>query len=87
MFGGVVNRSVIVNELWKYSIANKSWTKLGSDRFDTSITKLTFPHQTAGHTAHVIGNSMLVFFGYNQILGYLCAVQEYNFSMLIFCCM
>ncbi|XP_071947686.1 attractin-like isoform X2 [Antedon mediterranea] len=70
MFGGDVNGETM-NELWAFDTFNGRWE-----------ANLTTPEALAveGHTAHVVDDKMLVFFGFNPSYGYTNIVQEYDFT-------
>lgn len=58
-------------------MATLKWT-LESEYDNTS---LALPMAVAGHTAHVIGSEMHMFFGYNMFEGYIYRVQIYSFGI------
>ena len=66
--GGVRNGQV-TDELWVFDITTGNWTMLQESGYPVS-----------GHTAHVVNRSMLVFFGYSPVFGYLNHVQQYDFG-------
>ncbi|XP_033102820.1 attractin-like isoform X2 [Anneissia japonica] len=70
MFGGDVDGKT-TNELWAFDTFNKTW--------DVNLTT-TNAVAVEGHTAHVVDNRMLVFFGFNPSYGYTNLVQEYDFT-------
>lgn len=74
LFGGVVEDRIVTNELWSLDIFSLEWTleTPGSNAPDA------FPHAVAGHTATVIGDEMLVFYGYNLYFGYIYDIQKYK---------
>uniref|UniRef100_A0A915E013 Laminin EGF-like domain-containing protein n=1 Tax=Ditylenchus dipsaci TaxID=166011 RepID=A0A915E013_9BILA len=77
VFGGVIKEKVITNELWCLDMGTMVWTLLSAH--DEAPTAL--PMAVAGHTAHVIGDEMFVFFGYNPFEGFVFRVQIYSFEM------
>ncbi|VDN37002.1 unnamed protein product, partial [Cylicostephanus goldi] len=58
MFGGVIDRRNITSELWSFDLHTREWRKEGSDNTDLMVAPLS----VAGHTAHVIGSEMYIFF-------------------------
>ncbi|XP_025093871.1 attractin-like isoform X2 [Pomacea canaliculata] len=67
VYGGVRD-GLVKDELWVYDIAGGSWNQTSVSGFPVS-----------GHTAHVYNDTMLVFFGYSPLFGYVNRVQQYNF--------
>ncbi|KAI1731926.1 kelch motif domain-containing protein [Ditylenchus destructor] len=78
VFGGVVNENTITNELWSLTLSatDLKWTLISAHDESPSAV----PAAVAGHTAHVIGDEMFVFFGYNPFEGFIFRVQIYNFE-------
>ncbi|KAL6723292.1 hypothetical protein Aduo_018313 [Ancylostoma duodenale] len=76
MFGGVIDRRNITSELWSFDIHSREWKKEGGDNTDLMVPPLS----VAGHTAHVIGSEMYIFFGYHPEIGFVHNVQVYNFE-------
>ena len=68
LHGGVRNGQV-TDELWEFDTATGNWTML-----------LESGYPVSGHTAHVVNRTMLVFFGYSPVFGYLNHVQQYDFG-------
>lgn len=73
VYGGVRD-GLVKDELWVYDIAGGSWNQTSVSGFPVS-----------GHTAHVYNDTMLVFFGYSPLFGYVNRVQQYNFGECRFC--
>ncbi|XP_074640642.1 attractin-like protein 1 [Tubulanus polymorphus] len=71
MYGGNINGD-ITNELWRFDLVSNTWMKLNSSSGND------LPIAVAGHTAHLIGNAMIVIFGHSHIYGYTNLVQEFN---------
>uniref|UniRef100_A0A914Z1N9 Laminin EGF-like domain-containing protein n=1 Tax=Panagrolaimus superbus TaxID=310955 RepID=A0A914Z1N9_9BILA len=76
VFGGVINDLTITNEFLKYNITAKTWEVLKPHEDDPESS----PRAVAGHTAHVFGRQMFVFFGYNPFEGFYHHVQIYSFD-------
>ncbi|KJH43856.1 kelch repeat protein [Dictyocaulus viviparus] len=76
MFGGVIGRKNITSELWSFDLQTKKWTLEGGENNDVMLAPLS----VAGHTAHVIGSEMLIFFGYHPEIGFVHNVQIFNFG-------
>ncbi|KRZ56907.1 putative protein tag-53 [Trichinella nativa] len=64
MFGGLVSSINITNEFWKLDLTTMTWSAMLVQNFYGGQQ----PLQVTGHTAHVVGNVMLVFFGLNPYL-------------------
>ncbi|XP_030841397.1 attractin-like protein 1 isoform X3 [Strongylocentrotus purpuratus] len=69
MFGGSLSGSGITAEMWSFDLASQTWTNMTDG-----------PHALEGHSAHVIDDVMVVFFGYSPIYSYINLVQEYNIT-------
>ena len=78
MYGGIINGTKIVNEVWQWDIHHNLWLtrtygkegRLGSP-----------PLPVAGHSAHIVDNKMLVIFGYGgPEYGFMNVVQELDFT-------
>ncbi|EYB88721.1 hypothetical protein Y032_0242g3414 [Ancylostoma ceylanicum] len=76
MFGGVIDRRNITSALWSFDLHSREWKKEGGDNTDLMVPPLS----VAGHTAHVIGSEMYIFFGYHPEIGFVHNVQIYNFE-------
>ncbi|CAI2358253.1 unnamed protein product [Caenorhabditis sp. 36 PRJEB53466] len=81
MFGGVVRKGKgkestqsVTNELWVFDISTKTWTS----KKHKNETIITAPFSVSGHSAHVVGHEMFVFFGYNPLFGFMHHVQLFN---------
>lgn len=62
VFGGITTLpDGATNELWRFDLATQRWTDL------TSQTTGDVPLPLWGHTASVVGNSMIVMFGFRQV--------------------
>ena len=60
---------MVVNDILVFDTINSTW-------HNTTHNKAV---AVEGHTAHVIGDIMIVLFGYSPEFGYVDFVQEYNF--------
>ncbi|KIH63123.1 laminin EGF-like protein [Ancylostoma duodenale] len=78
MFGGVIDRRNITSELWSFDIHSREWKKEGGDNTDLMVPPLS----VAGHTAHVIGSEMYIFFGYHPEIGFVHNVQKLEGGVL-----
>uniref|UniRef100_A0A0N5C9V4 Attractin n=1 Tax=Strongyloides papillosus TaxID=174720 RepID=A0A0N5C9V4_STREA len=76
IFGGVLNKKVITNELWSFDIITKEFNLLSPHNDSYS----SLPLAVAGHTAHIIGDEMYVFFGYNPYEEFIHQTQIYSFT-------
>uniref|UniRef100_A0A0N4ZAS5 Attractin n=1 Tax=Parastrongyloides trichosuri TaxID=131310 RepID=A0A0N4ZAS5_PARTI len=76
IFGGVLDKKTITNEFWSFDIITKEFTLLNAH--NDSYTSL--PLAVAGHTAHIIGDEMYVFFGYNPYEEFIHQTQIYSFG-------
>uniref|UniRef100_A0A8R1DM70 Uncharacterized protein n=1 Tax=Caenorhabditis japonica TaxID=281687 RepID=A0A8R1DM70_CAEJA len=81
MFGGVIKKQSeagfshsITNELWVFDTTLKTWTIINNKNNST----IRAPFAVSGHTAHIIGSDMFIFFGYNPYFGFMHHVQVYN---------
>jgi len=69
-----------VNELWRYNVANSSWSLISAAADSQTGTPLA----AVGHSAHCIENSMFVIFGHHPVYGYLNTIQRYDFGKMTF---
>uniref|UniRef100_A0AAF5DMY6 CUB domain-containing protein n=1 Tax=Strongyloides stercoralis TaxID=6248 RepID=A0AAF5DMY6_STRER len=76
IFGGVLNKKVITNELWSFDLITKEFVLL--NQHNDSYSSL--PLAVAGHTAHIIGDEMYIFFGYNPYEEFIHQTQIYSFT-------
>uniref|UniRef100_A0A158P813 Attractin-like protein 1 n=1 Tax=Angiostrongylus cantonensis TaxID=6313 RepID=A0A158P813_ANGCA len=76
MFGGVVGRKKITSELWSFDLQTREWRLEGGENNNIMAPPLS----VAGHSAHVIGSEMLIFFGYHPEIGFVHNVQIFNFE-------
>ncbi|XP_013386295.1 attractin-like isoform X2 [Lingula anatina] len=65
MYGGLVGKKQVTNELWKFNINTKDWLLVNQ----TGL-------QVVGHTAHYVNGEMIVIFGHSPVFGYLNTVQK-----------
>lgn len=91
MYGGVVGRKGVSNELWAFDVSAKTWENV-TVKFEpcTSSTTMCGPLKASGHTATLVSGydpianidykCMIVIFGHSPHYGYLNTVQEYTFS-------
>lgn len=76
MFGGVMYERNITNELWSLDMGTLEWTL--EDPGSTAPDAI--PSAVAGHAAHVIGDEIFVFYGYNPFQGYIYRIQKYKIT-------
>lgn len=79
MFGGILKNGSITNQIWEFDIFQEAWqiivgTSQHPDEFCCPIA-------SAGHTATLVGNTMIIIFGYNPTYGYLNDVQHFNLGL------
>lgn len=74
MYGGIHHQHVL-SELHEYNISKGEWRR-------HTIKPDNKAWAVVGHTAHVVGNIMYVFFGHSPKYGYVNYVQECNLGML-----
>ncbi|XP_076460551.1 attractin-like protein 1 isoform X2 [Babylonia areolata] len=70
VYGGV-RKGEVMDELWVFDPATSNWTHLAT---------ASSGYPVSGHTAHVVGRTMLVFFGYSPKFGYMNRVQQFDFD-------
>ena len=71
LFGGIC-RGVASNETWIFNTLSGQWTLV-------EINNLFFkPVGTTGHTATVVGQEMIVLFGFNPEHGFVNRIQVFN---------
>lgn len=71
---------MITNELWSFHVETRQWRQLAVH----NDSPLSVPLAVFGHTAHVVGDEMFVFFGYNPFEAYVFRVQIYSFGRSFF---
>lgn len=81
LYGGVLGNRGPTAELWAFDISAKVWEniKVKSESCPGNYT-LCGPLKSAGHTAIVVQDRMIVIFGHSPHFGYLNTVQEYYFG-------
>merc|ERR550519_288165 len=79
MYGGVMRSGHVSKELWSFHLESKVWTK-EAPKTGKCLGSLCGEIHSAGHTATVVQNRMIVIFGHSPQLGYLDTVQEYHFG-------
>ncbi|XP_076363858.1 LOW QUALITY PROTEIN: attractin-like protein 1 [Tachypleus tridentatus] len=80
LFGGKEKNGVVVKIFWSFDFKNWSWKEvLDYNAEKDCLTDLCSPVAVVGHTANMVGDRMIVIFGYNPVFGYLNIVQEYSF--------
>lgn len=70
LFGGTCKKGVVSNETWTFNITLRQWTLLKNP-----VDK---PVGVTGHTATVVGNDMIVLFGYSPDRGVTNLIQVFG---------
>lgn len=70
LFGGTCEKGVVSNETWTFNITLRQWTLLKNH-----VDK---PVGVTGHTATVVGNDMIVLFGYSPDRGVTNLIQVFG---------
>ncbi|KAJ7392447.1 hypothetical protein OS493_012111 [Desmophyllum pertusum] len=70
LFGGTCKKGVVSNETWTFNITSRQWTML--------INPFKQPVGVTGHTATVVGNEMIVLFGYSPTEGVTNLIQVFE---------
>ena len=88
IYGGVLNQRKITDEFWAFDMSAHVWAEITQNEqqhVDPKATTwpTTMPLAVAGHTAHVVGQKMLVIFGYCPTWGFTNVVQEYDFGTFV----
>jgi len=76
VFGGIC-QGIASSETWMFDTLSRNWSQL-----DVS-TNAHKPMGVVGHTATVVGNEMIVLFGYNPGQGYVNKTQVLNLGKLV----
>ena len=79
MYGGVMRSGHVSKELWSFDLQTLVWNK-ETPKTGKCLGSLCGEIHSAGHTATVVQNRMIVIFGHSPQLGYLDTVQEYHFG-------
>ncbi|XP_031560764.1 attractin-like [Actinia tenebrosa] len=72
IFGGVSLDGHTLRDLWHFNIITKGWKRVKFS-LDSSL-----PIAVSGHSATLVNNKMIVFFGYGPQYGYTPYVQEFD---------
>ena len=70
LFGGTCKSGVVSNEAWAFNTTSRQWTL-----FKNPVDR---PVGVTGHTATVVGNDMIVLFGYNPEKGVTNLIQVFG---------
>ena len=70
LFGGTCKSGVVTNETWTFNTTSRQWTLLKNPADK--------PVGVTGHTATIVGNDMIVLFGYNPDKGLTNLVQVFG---------
>ena len=85
--GALLPTEVVTNELWKFNFTTLTWSQIRStshgneSRNETDQVMMSIG--VKDHTAHVIGNKMIIIFGYSEVDTLLNYVQEFNLGNII----
>ena len=79
MYGGVMRSGHVSKELWSFDLEAREWRR-ETPRTGRCLGDLCGEIHSAGHTATVVQNRMIVIFGHSPQYGYLDTVQEYHFG-------
>ena len=80
IFGGeLISSGVVANELWSFNLTSYQWQLL------LPSNSTTFPHlplAVRDHTAHVVGEQMLIIWGFAGNRGTVntALIQQYDFG-------
>ena len=70
--GALIPSEEITNELWRYDFHNMNWTQIDqcsqTNNNDTEPLMEYCPIRVKDHTANVVGDKMLIVFGYSDQL-------------------
>ena len=70
LFGGTCKGGVVTNETWTFNTTLRQWTLLKNP-----VDK---PVGVTGHTATIVGNEMIVLFGYSPDKGLTNLIQVFG---------
>ena len=79
MYGGVMRSGHVSKELWSFHLETREWRR-ETPKTGRCLGSLCGEIHSAGHTATVVQNRMIVIFGHSPQYGYLDTVQEYHFG-------
>ncbi|OQV18166.1 Attractin [Hypsibius exemplaris] len=80
MYGGVVNGTTIVSEVWQWHLSHNLWLPRKYVKEGREGRLGSPPIPAAGHTAHIVNNKMLIIFGYGgPEYGFINTIQELDF--------
>ena len=79
MYGGVMRSGHVSKELWSLNLETREWRR-ETPKTGRCLGSLCGEIHSAGHTATVVQNRMIVIFGHSPQFGYLDTVQEYHFG-------
>lgn len=80
LYGGLLKNGSIVSDIWEFDLRMERWREIR----DTKLIGTLVSERLAstGHTATLVGSTMVVIFGYNPLYGYLNYVQHYDMGLL-----
>lgn len=81
LYGGVLGNRGPTSELWAFDISAKNWENVTVKSEPCNTRQmLCGPLKSAGHSATIVADRMIVIFGHSTSLGYLNTVQEFYFG-------
>lgn len=80
LYGGLLRNGSIVSDIWEYDLRMERWREIRDTRIMSTI--VTERLASMGHSATLVGTTMVVIFGYNPVYGYLNYVQQYDMGKL-----
>ena len=76
MYGGIIGKGHISKELWSFHLGTQEW-RWETPKTGQCLGSLCGEIHSAGHTATMVQNRMLIIFGYRPQYGYLDTAQVY----------
>ena len=76
MYGGVMRSGHVSKELWSFHLGTQEW-RWETPKTGQCLGSLCGEIHSAGHTATMVQNRMLIIFGYRPQYGYLDTAQVY----------
>lgn len=77
--GALLPNEEITNELWKLDFRNLTWYEIESCQSENESLSYC-PIGVKDHTSNIVGDKMIVFFGYSTLDILLNYVQEFDLS-------
>ena len=76
--GALLPSEEITNELWRFDFRTLTWTEIESCQSGNESLSSYCPLAVKDHSANVVGNKMLIFFGYSPLVALINFVQEFD---------